>query len=272
MFDLKGRSSEAALILKSAKQPATIHPRLGAPERAGLARLLAVLLGRRTLIGRPVRSRLSTLRSRWLLGICGQSWTFFSCSSSKTWSNWRRSGLALALQSALCNGCQVSRAPAVCVPHGAPSPRLHRRGSGRTPEVLDGESRHPDSRRSGIPRGSSAQAQGSPKDPRARLLPSSPEPFEMVWNPGASQSATSSSQLPGGSAAGCRHGQPSEPHQLGSKPAPGTPGETQAARTQGSLTCHHRSKAVGTAILRCGSLISPSSFTDCPPPELTPAP
>lgn len=35
-------------------------------------------------------------------------------------------GLALALQSALCNGCQVSRAPAVCVPHGAPSPRLHR--------------------------------------------------------------------------------------------------------------------------------------------------
>lgn len=181
-------------------------------------------------------------------------------------------GLALALQSALCNGCQVSRAPAVCVPHGTPSPRLHRRGSGRTPEVLDGESRHPDSRRSGIPRGSSAQAQGSPKDPRARLLPSSPEPFEMVWNPGASQSATSSSQLPGGSAAGCRHGQPSEPHQLGSKPAPGTPGETQAARTQGSLTCHHRSKAVETAILRCGSLISPSSFTDCPPPELTPAP
>lgn len=119
---------------------------------------------------------------------------------------------------------------------------------------------------------SSAQAQGSPKDPRARLLPSSPEPFEMVWNPGASQSATSSSQLPGGSAAGCRHGQPSEPHQLGSKPAPRTPGETQAARTQGSLTCHHRSKAVETAILRCGSLISPSSFTDCPPPELTPAP
>ena len=45
---------------------------------------------------------------------------------------------------------------------------------------------------------SSAQAQGSPKDPRARLLPSSPEPFEMVWNPGSSQSATSSSQLPGG--------------------------------------------------------------------------
>lgn len=80
---------------------------------------------------------------------------------------------------------------------------------------------------------SSAQAQGSPKDPRARLLPSSPEPFEMVWNPGSSQSATSSSQLPGGSAAGCGHGQPSEPHHLGSKPAPGTPGETQAARTQG---------------------------------------
>ena len=181
-------------------------------------------------------------------------------------------GLALALQSALCHGCQVSRAPAVCVPHGAPGPRRHQRGSGRTPEVLDGESRHPDSRGGGIPRGSSAQAQGSPKDPRARLLPSSPEPFEMVWNPGSSQSATSSSQLPGGSATGCGHGQPSEPHHLGSKPAPGTPGETQAARTQGSLTCHHRSKAVGTAILRCGSLISPSSFTDCPPPQLAPAP
>ena len=45
---------------------------------------------------------------------------------------------------------------------------------------------------------SSAQAQGSPKDPRARLLPSPPEPFEMVWNPGSSQSTTSSSQLPGG--------------------------------------------------------------------------
>ncbi|MXQ96976.1 hypothetical protein E5288_WYG008624 [Bos mutus] len=39
-----------------------------------------------------------------------------------------------------------------------------------------------------------------------------------------------------------------------------------------ALTCHHRSKAVGTAILRCGSLISPSSFTDCPPPQLAPAP
>lgn len=34
-------------------------------------------------------------------------------------------GLALALQSALCHGCQVSRAPAVCVPHGAPGPRRH---------------------------------------------------------------------------------------------------------------------------------------------------
>ncbi|XDA72439.1 hypothetical protein R6Z07F_002720 [Ovis aries] len=64
MFDLKGRSSEAALILKSAKQPATIHPRLGAPERAGLARLLAVLLGRRTLIGRPLLEDLEQLEAK----------------------------------------------------------------------------------------------------------------------------------------------------------------------------------------------------------------
>ena len=37
-------------------------------------------------------------------------------------------------------------------------------------------------------------------------------------------------------AAGCRHGQSSEPHQLGSQPTPGAPGESQAARARGRLT------------------------------------
>ncbi|KAB0392602.1 hypothetical protein E2I00_016533, partial [Balaenoptera physalus] len=146
-----------------------------------------------------------------------------------------RPGLALTLQSSLRHGCEVGGASAVCLPHGAPGPRLHQRGPGRTPEVLDGESRHPDSRGVGTPRGSSAQAQGSHEDPGARPLPSSPGPSELVWNPGSSQSTASSSQLPGGSAAGCRHGQPSDPHRLGSKPAPGAAGETQAAGAQGSL-------------------------------------
>ena len=86
-------------------------------------------------------------------------------------------GLALALQSALCNGCQVSRAPAVCVPHGAPSPRLHRRGSGRTPEVLDGESRHPDSRRSGIPR-ALRRRKGLPRTPEPDSSPAPQNPLK----------------------------------------------------------------------------------------------
>ena len=120
-------------------------------------------------------------------------------------------GLALTLQSLLRHGCQVGRASAVCLPHGAPGRRLHQRGPGRTPEVLDGERRHPDSRGGGTPQGSSVQAQGPHKDPRARPLRSSPGPSELVWNPGSSQSTASSSQLLGGSAAGCRHGQPSDP-------------------------------------------------------------
>ncbi|KAM7237524.1 hypothetical protein CapIbe_011768, partial [Capra ibex] len=86
-------------------------------------------------------------------------------------------GLALALQSTLCNGCQVSRAPAVCVPHGAPSPRLHRRGSGWTPEVLDGESRHPDSRRSGIPR-ALHRRKGLPRTPEPDSSPAPQNPLK----------------------------------------------------------------------------------------------
>ncbi|XP_072816861.1 coiled-coil domain-containing protein 115 isoform X3 [Vicugna pacos] len=73
---------------------------------------------------------------------------------------------------------------------------------------------------------SSSQAQGPHQDPRARPLASSPGPSELVWNPGSSQSAAGPSQLPGGSSAGCRHGQPTEPHQRGSQPGPGAPGET----------------------------------------------
>lgn len=34
-------------------------------------------------------------------------------------------GLAFALQSSLCHGCQVGRTPAICLPHGAPGLRLH---------------------------------------------------------------------------------------------------------------------------------------------------
>ncbi|XP_032694068.1 coiled-coil domain-containing protein 115 isoform X2 [Lontra canadensis] len=57
-----------------------------------------------------------------------------------------------------------------------------------------------------------AQAQGSLQNPRARVLPSPPGPSELVWNPGSTQSASCPSQLPGRPAAGCRHGQPSDPH------------------------------------------------------------
>ncbi|KAM5250430.1 coiled-coil domain-containing protein 115 isoform 2-T2 [Hipposideros larvatus] len=101
---------------------------------------------------------------------------------------------------------------------------------------------------------SSAQAQGPHQDPRARVLPSPPGPSELVWNPGSPQSAAGPSQLQGGPAAGCRHGQPSDPHQLGSKPAPGAPGHTQTARVQGGLTCGQK-QAMSTAILLCGCFI-----------------
>ncbi|XP_051008782.1 coiled-coil domain-containing protein 115 isoform X1 [Acomys russatus] len=84
---------------------------------------------------------------------------------------------------------------------------------------------------------SSAQAQGPYQDSRVRVLCSSSRSLELVWNFGSSQPAAGPSQLPGWPATGCRYSQPPDPHQLGSKSAPGPPEKAEGVGPWACVTC-----------------------------------